>query len=1137
MPKPLSRIAITTVMVLSAGCSEEPATKPPAVPPAAAWPAVLQPPPVHSSQRGRWLPADLSGLASARVEAVQSDGRQVVLHVPGQSVLYDLPTGKPLHAWLKPASALQFGQADRVLLMRRQNGFALWDADTSREFRTFTGHPQSSKKRHHGSQAVAALSRFEDLVAISNSRQLFDRRQPAAVLLFRFDGQHIATLPVRSEFSVRTLQFVAPGRLLMQIEGLHDNRFGRQFSLWTVAPAEQIREFPWDQLVKASEDGRWIGSVKVAPPASTPLARNPSIIELYNPADGQLMYEVSGPGPGLVRDFAFRPDGQKLLAPIEDRLFEWDLNTGRRIMVGDSQQLPVAAVRYSSDGRRRMITVARPNGVDDDVDHFLRIFSTATGRQLSDKDVKLHSYNGTEDLFFFPSGKRFIDRATDFSVRDSLTGAVLQQLPELRGGGTSLWTSPDRRRLLTPSLLTDLRTGKQRQWILPGLNYQFIRQGSEVFVHSNGGLFFADVETGKLVEKLRLDLHRAPTAAAAAKDGSWVASAWAFGGERGAARLILMDSLHDDQPVVLNRGADVLLPTADADRMISGSEAGIFRLRASDGEVVQKLWQPPGRILSASLAPNGRQIVVTGVEGHQDRAEPITTDNRGWAALIDLPSADARLLTGHNGPVHCADFSQDGQLVVTGSADRAARVWQSTTGKLVHTFAGHRAAVRGVAFTEDPAWVLSSAADGIAVWPLPSVKENGADSRLNPAGNVSDTGQTDPVSKQFSRHETINAWDGQRFSTATSPLFESASSSGPRHPTRSRGNWTVVHVGDTDRLLNLPTDWLKTAGTIRHVPRNEFEQVPVVPQSQRIAQSKNQKWLAWQEHSDGMTIITDTQAQEVYRLPRTGRTVKAALSDDGRMLALVQEVPRSSDEADTTGKVPSPHRFQLQLFDCRTGESKFAPQPFERYVSQLAFSADNRRLLVERHRRELQLLDTQFGQNLGTHAVPPHSAFTMTAFSANHDWLAVTSKDSLTVELLDAKNLQPVATLTQKLPVDWIQFASCGRRLLIGQKFSEHRNLLTVWDVEHRQPLWSRVGPVFPDGTFSTDGRSYLSAQDDIWSLWDLSRKSLLCVVVVDASSPANRPVFGRGQRSLRLGSAGGRLLWSHSSADTSASH
>lgn len=53
--------------------------------------------------------------------------------------------------------------------------------------------------------------------------------------------------------------------------------------------------------------------------------------------------------------------------------------------------------------------------------------------------------------------------------------------------------------------------------------------------------------------------------------------------------------------------------------------------------------------------------------------------------------------TGHKENVNSVAFSPDGQYVLTGSADRTAKLWD-LYGQELQTFIGHGASVHGVAF-------------------------------------------------------------------------------------------------------------------------------------------------------------------------------------------------------------------------------------------------------------------------------------------------------------------------------------------------------------------------------------------------------------------------------------------------------
>ncbi len=75
------------------------------------------------------------------------------------------------------------------------------------------------------------------------------------------------------------------------------------------------------------------------------------------------------------------------------------------------------------------------------------------------------------------------------------------------------------------------------------------------------------------------------------------------------------------------------------------------------------------------------------------------------------------VLKGHEGIVESVDYSSDGRWVVTGSADRTARLWDAVTGKPGPVLRGHPDRIRSVAFSPDCKRVLTAGWDPTArVW-------------------------------------------------------------------------------------------------------------------------------------------------------------------------------------------------------------------------------------------------------------------------------------------------------------------------------------------------------------------------------------------------------------------------------------
>jgi WD40 repeat protein len=74
-------------------------------------------------------------------------------------------------------------------------------------------------------------------------------------------------------------------------------------------------------------------------------------------------------------------------------------------------------------------------------------------------------------------------------------------------------------------------------------------------------------------------------------------------------------------------------------------------------------------------------------------------------------------LLGHSDRVYLAVFSADDRFIVTASADRTARVWETETGRLLATLIGHSDEVFSAAFSANGRQVITASRDGTArVW-------------------------------------------------------------------------------------------------------------------------------------------------------------------------------------------------------------------------------------------------------------------------------------------------------------------------------------------------------------------------------------------------------------------------------------
>ena len=144
----------------------------------------------------------------------------------------------------------------------------------------------------------------------------------------------------------------------------------------------------------------------------------------------------------------------------------------------------------------------------------------------------------------------------------------------------------------------------------------------------------------------------------------------------------------------------------------------------------------------------------------------VTAGMDGCARVITVPAMQiVSLLKGHKGPIFSAVFDETGQYVLTGSKDKSACLWDTTTGEVIAAFIGHTGAVRKVQFLTDR-YVLTCSDDKTArIWELPD--EVSLSPESEPAYQLDENGK--PVDEEGNPVD-VSAQTGAGWGTSTTSI-------------------------------------------------------------------------------------------------------------------------------------------------------------------------------------------------------------------------------------------------------------------------------------------------------------------------------------------------------------------------------
>jgi WD40 repeat protein len=169
--------------------------------------------------------------------------------------------------------------------------------------------------------------------------------------------------------------------------------------------------------------------------------------------------------------------------------------------------------------------------------------------------------------------------------------------------------------------------------------------------------------------------------------------------------------LHKTTPVVVPESYPVAVPITalgfapDGHTIVSGGYHELNTWNLADGSVARRLRGLPERVYDIAVSPDGKWLATAGGDPGQFGYATL------WLAEPDGGGKPVRQLIESPDAVFAVAFSPDSKQVAAAGADRAIRIWEVETGKLVATIEDHADWVLDIAFSPDGKRLASASRD------------------------------------------------------------------------------------------------------------------------------------------------------------------------------------------------------------------------------------------------------------------------------------------------------------------------------------------------------------------------------------------------------------------------------------------
>ncbi|HEY3967435.1 MAG TPA: protein kinase [Planctomycetaceae bacterium] len=526
----------------------------------------------------------------------------------------------------------------------------------------------------------------------------------------------------------------------------------------------------------------------------------------------------------------------------------------------------------------------------------------------------------------------------------------------------------------------------------------------------------------------------------------------------------------------------------DETQIVTASQDGsaiVWDLKASVAKAPPQFLEHTGPVYTAAFSPDGQSVATGGYDTKILIWRPRDVRAFDLAKLAKDEQRDHvpyRALEGHLGPVRSVSFSDDGNLVLSGSHDNTVKIWEQKTGRTVKTLRGHASWVRACAFSPDHKTVLSASHDNKAKrWNITDYEEV----RVL-QGRVLQGHRDDVLAVSFT-HDGDSLVTASRDRTASTWNFKT----GQQLKSFAEGHAflasNAVYFPDGNRLLPAAVDntvrlWDATSGTqlSRFDNTGRSAALALFPDGQRILTGGDKRIRA-DKKVDWVAQVWDVATQKVTKVLEGHHyeVTAVAISPDGKWMFT----------GDTVG-----HGI---LWNAATFAQVHKLQSHNGKISAAVFLPDSSRLLTASTDKSVGQWDVEKGKEvLPLMLKHPDTVLSISLVPNTRQAITCCGDDHVRIWNIDQAQ---VAVMLPKPPQGTIERVSVS---------ADAKQLLTINSLEKTVRLWNledKTEILAPQGqgafldfhstrgqlstaVFTPEGESVLTVGGSEARLWDKQR-------------------------------------------------